>query len=206
MPVLAEVQGGPALEFDAEAHRYMIGGVELPGVTQVLELVGLIDYSHIPWPTRQIALERGRAAHEAIALDLEADLDEGSAERAGVLGYIHAARAARQTLGIKRPDAWEHRAYHPKFLYAGTIDLIYADLIVDWKTDHAEYWVRFQLAAYAALVSTTPARIRRICVELHEDGRFRVLELARSSQHDDFQTFLAALRVHQEKTHRRELR
>lgn len=200
--------GAPSaqLKFDRVGHRYALGSVELPSVTQVLGSVGLIDYSHVPWSTRQTTLERGRAVHEAIALDLEGDLDEESAAAAGVFGYVRAARKARADLGILAPDAWEHQAYHERLRYAGTIDLIAGDVVLDWKTDHAEYWVRFQLAAYAALVSAAPAKLRRICVELHENGSFRLLELARSSQHQDFQTFLAALRVYQEKTHRRELR
>lgn len=198
MPVTIEVE--PA------THRYTVDGVEVPSVTQVLESVGLIDYSYIPWPTRQMALERGRVVHEAIALDLEGDLDEDSAAEARIVGYVHAARAALRALGISRPDAWEHRAYHEQLGYAGTVDLLYQDLIVDWKTNQAEYWVRFQLAAYAALVSRSPACVRRVCVELHADGSCRLLDIPAASYYDDFQTFCSALRVFREKVQRRELR
>ena len=198
-----------ALTFDPATHSYRIDGVDVPSVTKVLESVGLIDYSHITLETRRMALERGRAVHEAIALDLEGDLDEESARQAGVIGYVEAARAARRALGIDKPDAWEHMAYHSHFRFAGTIDLICGKLIVDWKTEQAEYWVRFQLAAYASLLGKTSfagASFRRVAAELHQDGSYRLIELPKSEWLDDFRTFLAALRVHQEKTRRRELR
>jgi hypothetical protein len=201
------------LVFDASAHRYTLAGVDLPSVTQVLESVGLIDYSHIPWPTRQMALERGRAVHEAIALDIEGDLDEESADEAGILGYVQAARSARQALAILVPTAWEERVYHPRWQYAGTLDLRDGNTIIDWKTNAAEYWVRFQLAAYAACVAQVDAKmnwtswpIRRICAELHEDGSFAIFEFGIESLFDDLQTFLAALRIHREKTNPRSLR
>lgn len=102
------------LTFAAETHEYRVNGRLVPSVTQILEAVGLIDYSHIPWPTRQMALERGRAVHEAIALDLAGDLDEESADEIGILGYIQAARAALTALGILMPTAVEERVYHPQ--------------------------------------------------------------------------------------------
>lgn len=193
------------LVFDAATHRYLLDGVELPSVTRVLASVGLIDYSHIPPETRRMALERGRAVHEAIALDLEGDLDEESV--ADIMGYIEASRAARRELGLDRAiDAWELRRHHPTFGYAGTIDLVAGDRIVDWKANAAEYWVRFQLAAYAALLSDRPRGLERVCVELHEDATFAVFRAPGLEWDEDFQTFLAALRVHQEKTNRRPLR
>lgn len=201
------------LIFDPAAHRYTLAGAELPSVTTVLESVGLIDYSHIPWPTRQMALERGRAVHEAIALDLEGDLDEESADEAGVLGYVQAARAARAELGVLVPDAWEQRVYHERWRYAGTLDLRAGKVLIDWKTNQAEHWVRFQLAAYAACIAQADGRthwgaglIRRVCVELHEDATFSLFEFGSESLFDDLQTFLAALRIYREKTNPRNLR
>jgi hypothetical protein len=179
----------------------------------VLESVGLIDYSYIPWPTREMALERGRAVHEAIALDLEGDLDEESADEAGILGYVQAARIARAALGILVPAAWEERVFHTGFRYAGTLDLRAGNIIVDWKTNQAEYWVRFQLAAYAAAIAQTDGRthwgaglVRRVCFELHDDGSYRLFEFPAAEMFDDLQTFLAALRIWREKTERKELR
>lgn len=195
------------LQFDAATHRYTLAGRDLPSVTQVLASVGIIDYSHLPPDVRSMALERGRAVHEAIALDLEGDLDEESISE--IAGYVQAARSARRELGVDVAiDGWEIRRYHGTFLYAGTIDLLAGDVVVDWKTNQAEYWVRFQLAAYAALVCgpLPPRRIERVCVELHDDGTYSHFRFPGLEWDQDFETFLAALRVHEEKTNRRPLR
>jgi len=210
----SDQEHGVALTFAAETHEYRINGRLVPSVTQVLEAVGLIDYSHIPWQTRQMALERGRAVHEAIALDLAGDLDEESAGEIGILGYVRAARAARAALGILVPHAVEERVYHPRLDYAGTLDLRAGNILVDWKMNSAEYWVRFQLAAYAACLASAGndsaihwggALVRRICVELHEDGSYRLLEIPADSWLDDFETFRAALRIWRERTYPRSI-
>ncbi len=200
------------LHFDRATHTYRLGSRVLPSVTQILEDVGIIDYSQIPVETRQMALERGSAVHEAIALDLQSDLDESSAEESGILGYVHAAREARRALGVEIL-AVEEQVYHPVLDYAGTLDLRSADCVIDWKTTRAEYWVRFQLAAYVAAcaartgITTRWSGVswRRICVELHCDGTYRIYEIAPDTWCDDFTTFVAALRVWREKQERRKL-
>jgi len=197
------------LTFTAETHEYRINGRLVPSVTRILESVGLIDYSHIPWQIRQMALERGRAVHEAIALDLAGDLDEESAEEIGILGYVLAARDARAALGILVPTAVEERVFHPKLDYAGTLDLRDGNIMLDWKTNQADYWVRFQLAAYAACLAGAGdgrwagASVRRICVELHDDATYRLYEIPAAGWLEDWQTFLAALRVYRERTYPR---
>ena len=201
------------LSFDPAVHEYRANGRLVPSVTQILEAVGLIDYSYLPWPTRQMALDRGRAVHEAIALDLAGDLDEESADEIGILGCVRAARAARAALGIVTPDAVEERVYHPTLDYAGTLDLRAGNIVIDWKTNHAEYWVRFQLAAYAACLAASKgsathwdgALVRRICVELHEDATYRILEIPTDSWLDDWETFVAALRIWKERTYPRSI-
>jgi len=205
------------LEFDATTHEYRIAGRRVPSVTEVLENVGLIDYSYIPWPTRQMALERGRLVHEAISLHFADELDEDAAEESGILPYVRAAQSALRVLSIRPPLSYEQRVYHPELDYAGTLDLLAnaqhgsAGMIVDWKTTQAEYWVRFQLAAYAAALTASDkangrsrghwggALIRRICVELHPDATFRIFEVPAADWHRDFQAFCAALTIWREK-------
>jgi hypothetical protein len=181
----------------------------LPRVTEVLAAVGLAGFEHVHAPLRQASMDRGRLAHQAICFDIAGDLDEDSAREAGVFGYVEAARAVRAALGVLIADAVEHHAVHERLGYQGTIDLVAGDMIVDWKTGTAEYWVRFQLAAYAALLEQEgagAAKFRRIAAELHQDGSYRLFEIPQSEWLEDFQTFCAALRIYREKTNRRALR
>lgn len=182
----------PALTFDDALHAYYLDGQRLLSVTQILERTGIVDYSYIPPRTREMALERGRAVHEAIALDLEGDLDEASVEP--IMGYIAASRSAMRDLGIIQPDAWECRGYHPAHLYAGTFDVLADKVLLDWKTNSAEWWVRLQLAAYAA-IQGGGASITRIACELHQDGSYRLITFPAKDYRRDFADFLAALRV-----------
>lgn len=180
---------------------------EYPRVTQVLQSVGLIDYG--PYAHRAEALDRGAQAHAAIAYDLRGELDEDSARDAGVWGYVVAARAALDALGITRADCdlIEHSRAHDLLRYRGTIDLVSRDrdLVIDWKTGKAEFWVRFQLAAYAGLLAPYGAGIRRVAAELHDDGSYTLYEIPTTDWREDYDTFLAALRVHHEKTNPRKL-
>lgn len=180
------------LTFDEAAHAYFLDGHRLPSVTQVLERTGIVDYSFIPPATREMALERGSAVHAAIALDLENDLDEASVEP--IMGYVQAARNARRDLGIAKPDLFEQRGYHPQYRYAGTVDLIAGDLLLDWKTNSAEWWVRLQTAAYAAM-QPEPGRFKRMAVELHDDGSYRLETFKVSDYQRDFNDYLCCLRV-----------
>ncbi len=187
------------LTFDAAAHRYSLDGKVLPSVTQVLEDVGIIDYSGIPWDTRQMALTRGSNVHLATQLDDEGDLDEESA--GDLMGYVQAWRAARAHLKLDRFDHIERRMAHTQFLFAGTTDREVGNVIVDLKTNEAPWWVRIQLAAYQCLAEHNGAEsvTRRIAVELHPDCTFKIFEFGAREYRDDLQTFLAALRVRNEK-------
>lgn len=199
------------LTFDAATHSYYHAGMRVPGVTEVLRGVGFADYAGVPHAAREAALARGKAVHEAIALDIARDLDESSIDGSEIAGYLSAARSALAALPAIEPRAVERMVYHSALYYAGTIDLVIGDqIIVDWKTNSVEYWTRFQLAAYAAALSawagasTSGFRpIRRIAVELHADGTYRIYEVPLASFQEDFQTFLAALRIFREKQHRR---
>lgn len=180
-----------SLHFDEGTHTYILNGRVLPSVTQVLERTGIVDYSFIPPRTRQMALERGSAVHASIALDLEGDLDEASVEP--LMGYVEAARAVRHDLGITTPDTFEERRHCPRYLYAGTVDLIFADILLDWKTNSAEWWVRLQTAAYAGMFGG--GKFRRIAAELHADGTYRLETFKASNFTRDFNDFLCCLRV-----------
>ena len=192
------------LHFDHVSHRYKLDGRVLPSVTQVLENVGIIDYDGIPWETRQMALTRGSNVHLATQLDDEGDLDEDSV--GDLMGYVKAWRAAKAALGITSFSHIEKRMAHSGFRYAGTMDRMFkgpsgTGEIIDIKTNTAPWWVRIQLAAYQclAIANNLGAVSVRIAVELHPDGTFNAMMFGEREYRDDLQTFLAALRVMNEK-------
>jgi hypothetical protein len=68
----------PAFQFVPEEHAYLRSGVRIPSVTQILEAVGLVDYSHIPDSVLERKAEIGTAAHAACHYYDENDLDLGT--------------------------------------------------------------------------------------------------------------------------------
>lgn len=191
------------LQFDSATHTYSLGDRILPSVTQVMESVGIIDYSFLPHETREMALERGRHVHTATQLDDEQDLDEASLT--GELPqYLAAWRSFVATTG-HRFSLIEHRMHH-QFGFAGTLDRFVpidakSGIVIDIKTNTAPEWVALQLSAYAAMLEAErPGLVaRRMAVELRRDGTFRAMEFRVADQRRDFETFLAALRVCQYK-------
>jgi len=193
------------LLFDAASHTYTLCGKRLPSVTQVLEAVGICDYSHIPYETREAAKKRGSEVHVLTQFDDESDLDEATINPE-LMGYLTAWRRFRTEteLGRKSLVKIEHRGYH-RYGFAGTLDREFEGrILVDIKTGEFPYWVRLQLAAYAAILSEAEGSkellpFRRVGVELHADGTFNVRECPVKELRYDFDSFVAAHRVVMEK-------
>ncbi len=77
------------LEFDAAAHQYTLNGRRIPSVTQILGQV--VDFSMVPPDILERKCAIGQALHNAIALEIENDLDHDSID-AAVLPYFEAWR------------------------------------------------------------------------------------------------------------------
>ena len=187
-----------SLQFDAELHQYTLDGQILPSVTQVLEACGVVDYSYLPPATRRMALGRGSAVHSATQFDDEGDLDETLLDDE-LVPYVAAWRRFRIETGFA-PLLIEHRNHHPKYGYAGTLDRlgIFPDgtkAVLDIKTNSSEGWVALQLAAYCGFFES-PRAYRRICVEVHKDATYRLIEFPSANYAADFGRFLACVTVY----------
>jgi hypothetical protein len=170
------------LRFDPEPHIYTVNGRRVPSVTQVLEGVGIVDYSKIPDETREMALERGRIVHLCTQYDDELEregkrlADDQIDPR--VAGYVEAWRRFRRETGFT-PELIEHRGYNAAYQFAGTLDrsgrfrgspIV---CLLDIKTGTAEPWTRIQLAAYNSFFDRPRVFPRTVC-ELHKDGTYRL--------------------------------
>ena len=194
------------LSFDSITHTYTLNGRPIPSVTQVLEDVGIIDYSRIPGETRERAMLRGSIVHLATQFDDEfvfgiskQPLDEDSIAPE-YMGYVEAWRRFRAEKRFYC-ELIEHRVHDSKRGFAGTLDRTGyfeerpgAKILLDIKTGSAEYWVRMQTAAYAGCFDA-PRTFRRMCVELHADGTFYLRSFAEKDWQADFNEFLYALQV-----------
>jgi hypothetical protein len=193
------------LQFDPAEHVYSADGIVIPGVTSVLEAVGIIDYARIPEGTRVMALERGRHVHTLCQFDDEGSLDPDTVD-VRLAGYLEAWRRFREDFRF-HPELIEHRGFSAIHRYAGTLDrrgiIGYGtdkayQTLLDIKTSVAPYWTKFQTAAYANFFES-PAKYRRMAVALRQDGTYKVSEYRCADFSAHFNVFLAALTVVQSK-------
>lgn len=199
--------------FLPESHTYTVDGRVRPHVTGVLKATGLsTDFDRLPPAAREAAIEKrdiGTLVHAATVLADLGTLRWGTLDER-LFGYVEAWEAYRKQRGIERFILIETALAHSKYLYAGTVDRAgyTSDALVlpDIKTgDSEDAGGRYQTAAYAELVADYCAvqfpteciaakNIQRECVELRENGTFRVESY--NNFREDWQVFLAALTVY----------
>lgn len=198
----------PTVRFDDEAHRYFTqDGEPVPGVTEILEVLG-DDYAGVPAALLEEARKLGKAVHRTIELDVKKDLDVENLPSALAFYYERWRTFVRQSGFMAQ--ASEQRVYSARYGYAGTLDLlgIFPDTPVDTlELIDAKCCIALprkagpQTAAYArALKEQRPylRNVRRWALVL-KGPRWK-LELLNNPRDDG--DFLAALRVHQYRSHR----
>lgn len=182
--------------FDANAHKYYVGGVEVPGVTKILHESGLAPAYH----GSSDAAWRGTRVHEACELlDLD-DLDwtELGARWPGEwVKMVRAYERFKLETGFV-PELIEHQAYHPQYRFAGTLDrrglLNGEQTLIDFKTGQEEKWHKYQTAGYQILGQWREGR--RGCLYLRGDGQY----LPRwHDKPNDLRVFMSALTITHEK-------
>ena len=124
-PSLSEVEA--VLRFDPEKHQYFLGKKRIPGVSEILQKVGLTkDWTGID----PFYAERGKAVHLAIQYFLENRLDESSLDPV-IVPYFEGFKKyyAEHPMGITRCEV--RGSFGEAF--CGTIDCITEHEIIDWK-------------------------------------------------------------------------
>ena len=138
------------LQFDAEAHRYTLNGVILPSVTQIISAVGLYEYDYVSAETLAVAAERGRYVHEMIEMFEEGTLDFDTIDPE-LEGYFNAYLDMKAAGVIPaRASLIEARLYSKKYMYAGTLDMLFEEerWIHDHKTGEESPVHGLQLSGY----------------------------------------------------------
>lgn len=180
------------IDFDDPTHAYRIDSVPVPGVTEVISGLGLVDTR---WFTDEHRF-RGKAVHAAVHYWLEDDLRRESLS-SGLVGYVEAAIKfiTEAKLEVQHVEA---RLGSARYQFCGTADFVGTILgrpaVIDWKSGAIAATTGLQLAGYAlCLEESAPGprpRYRRIGVQLSPDGTYRKQDF---TDHRDERRFLAAL-------------
>lgn len=166
----------PRLVMD-ETHTYYYDHKPVPGVTNTLRRVGIIDYSGIPQHVLDRAAERGRYVHQALDY-----LDRGTLDRASLDAelepYVKAYEGFCRDSGFVCGLA-ERARINVERWYAGTFDrvgVIGSDaVILDFKSGMYLEGHQVQLAAYANFFPN-PRRYRLIPLQLMANGSYKTHE------------------------------
>jgi len=183
-----------------ENHIYRYGGVIVPSVTQILQGVGLTDFSAVPVERLDASGKFGVAAHLACELSDKETLDENSLHPA-LLPYLTGWEIYRQEYNLSF-TAIETQLYSSLYRFAGTIDRIGhwriddSLLIIDIKSGVDNPAIKIQLAAYELLVKEAlkiKGKVKRLAVYLNGKGTYSIKEY---KDKNDMNIFIGALSVY----------
>lgn len=157
------------LRFDPEEHSYWLGETRIPGVSEILQDLGVIDTRFY----KPEHAQRGRAIHAAIA-EWEREKQVNADYPEYVAAWINFCEAESF-----EPKTIEIPIYHQVFMYGGTPDSIGmvrdGTIVVDIKTGQPERWHELQLVAYGDMVGVDlKGSPGLMCVYLKKDGSYKV--------------------------------
>lgn len=146
-----------------ETHVYRLGGVELPGVTQVINSIAP-QYGVDNW-----YLKRGSILHKCIYLLISKDLDEKYIDPC-IKGKLEAAKSyINDFIGPDEYLQTEAMLHSERFQFAGSIDLLTTEKIVDWKQSKSHQSF-LQVGAYSILAPRREAHV----VILRDSGKYKL--------------------------------
>jgi hypothetical protein len=189
------------IEFLEDGHKYCVDGKEYPSVTQILNDMGLTDFSAVGADVLARAQAFGSAVHKAAELYDKGSLDFSTVD-SSIIPYLEGWIKFKKDYDIKIIGI-ERQAAHPGYIYAGTIDRIAeraetaTRLIIDIKTSKVKQpSTALQLAAYEHCLLFTELPYsrfnQRMVVYLKDDGSY-CAEIFNDVY--DFSVFVGACKV-----------
>lgn len=187
------------LEFEEETHTYKYKGRRLMSVTQVLENVGISDFSMVPAQVLERAQNYGTAVHRTIEWFEKNQLDEDNLALQ-LLEVLDQWKKFKQDRKVKILLS-EQKLFSLKYCYAGTMDAILTlddgpISILDIKTGPSYQSHQIQTAAYEQLwrenrSDKKPRIVPRYTLLISDDS----YQLVPNNTKNDLNVFLSALQV-----------
>jgi hypothetical protein len=211
-----EAERRSILEFSPETHTYVVDGMMVPSVTQLLDDAGLTpDYTAVPYRVREHARQRGLHVDSACDLLDQDDLDWSSVHPECV-PYVEAWSRFCADEGYE-PVAGQIPVYHP-LGYAGTADSL-GRLNGQWVVVERKATARmsplyglqlagYSQAPYAAPTGGGPLRPvpwgtpARLGVQLKRDGQYTLVIY--DDDAEDMSAFLGIVALYRWRSLRRD--
>lgn len=169
----------PELVFDETPHIYLLDGIQIPSVSNVMEPLNKAKYDGISEKVLERAADKGTAVHNCIENFLKFDIVDIPSEHRGYMD------AFLDWWNLMNPSVVgsEIRVYHRILRYAGTCDLlcyIGDELnLIDFKSTYSvsEMTCGVQLEAYAQALASHGIKVdRKRILHLKRDGNHKVFD------------------------------
>ena len=182
------------ISFNAKRHEYRLkNGQIVPSVTQILQGAGLVSFNAVNPDVLERAKKFGTASHLACELDDREQLDMKSLDE-NLKPYLISWQKFKKDMGITEFTEIEKQVYSKRFGYAGCLDRLWGDMLIEIKTSTTiPKTTGLQLAGYQqAYTEMAKTRIKkRLCVQLLE-GTYKIQLF---EDRGDFSTFLSCINL-----------
>jgi len=186
------------LELDEKTHTYRLDGSIVPGVTEALRDVGVIETQYLTEEGRL----RGSRVHRACAALIYGTLDWGMLDEAdsGYLCAFDSFLTTTQAEVLFVEEMVQGTDTGGSLPYGGKLDLVLrlngVIGLPDLKTGAVAPWCRVQVAAYGRALEQSHGMVVEKTFGLHlaADGKFKLTEAYQKSP-CDFLYFESALRL-----------
>lgn len=174
----------PELKFDPVEHRYSLGDSPLPGVTEILQDLGVADFSRVPVRQLRIAQVRGTYVHKGIMLILRGDLDWDTVDPE-LLPYLESFKRLSESVRLETKIIEEPMA-NKELRYAGRGDwfglMDGRPSYIDWKSGMTGSDVLAHRLSTKAYDMMLPGSRDRYTVKLRSDGKTAELHPMKNRQ------------------------
>ncbi|KKN68338.1 hypothetical protein LCGC14_0452140 [marine sediment metagenome] len=187
------------LEFEEETHIYRYKGRRFMSVTQVLETVGISDFSMVPAKILERAQNYGTAVHKTIELFEKNELDEDSLDLR-LVEVLEQWKTFKKDLNVNILLS-EQKLFSLKYCYAGTMDAVLTldhgpISILDIKTGQSYPSHQIQTSAYEQLWRENrsdkhPRLVNRYTLLISDES----YQLVPNTTKNDLNVFLSAVQV-----------
>lgn len=169
--------------FDPEGHVYKLNGEVIPSCSEILREAGAVDYSHVPGAVLDRAADFGTKVHRLLELEDKGILDQATVDPL-IAPVLEAWRKFKADQKVEFFQDWiERPTFHGLFRYGVTPDRVG---LVDRKPVCIEIKTTSTITNAVALQTvaqkmayediTKKAVVKRMAVQLKQDGRYKVYE------------------------------
>ncbi len=167
-------------EFDEKEHVYTYAGIQMPSVNQLLALAGVKPGGKPAYISADVwdrASKFGKTSHKMLEFYDEGFLIEDGLDH-NLLPVLNAWKEVRGAFGITAFTEVELATYSLKRWYAGTIDRVWRENVIDIKTGMVNDSDWFQLGGYShAYRERTGKSINKcIRIKIDKNGKWRADE------------------------------